>query len=464
MAQLRVLIVEDDPEQRELLKTLIAAWGHSVEGASTGEEALERVPAVRPHVMITDLHMPGVDGFALMERLRSDGALPPTIVLTAYGSVETAIETVHKYGGFWFLEKPVNPEPLRMLIERAAERALLAADNERLRMELSQRGVLGDLIGQSHAMQNVFALIRRVGPTDTSVMITGESGSGKELVARALHSNSARASGPFLAINCAAIPESLMESEIFGHEKGAFTGSVERRAGALELAEGGTLFLDEICEMPAPMQAKLLRVLEDFRFRRLGGKQEIKADIRLLSATNREPEKAIAQGRLREDLYYRLNVFQIRLPPLRERLEDVPLIAESMLNKLNAKHGTRVTHLAPDAKEALLGYSWEGNVRQLRNVVERAVIVAGEGPIEKRHLLPKAPPRAAAEGSGFSVGMTIDQAERLLIEATLKQTSNNRTRAAALLGISARTLHARLRQYRLEAAEEKKRGVGQAAE
>ncbi len=467
---MRVLIVDDDPEQRELLETLITAWGHSAKGAATGEEALELVPVVRPEVMITDLRMPGMGGFAMMEQLRAEQSLPPTIVLTAFGSVETAVETVHKHGGFWFLEKPVSPGPLRMLLERAGERALLAADNERLRMELSQRGVLGDLVGQSHAMQNIFALIRRVAPSNTRVMITGESGSGKELVARALHANSPRAAAPFLAVNCAAIPETLMETEIFGHERGAFSGAVDRRAGALELAEGGTLFLDEICEMPMPMQAKLLRVLEDFRFRRLGGKLELKADIRLLSATNREPEKAILEGKLREDLYYRLNVFHIHLPPLRERLEDVPLIAESMLEKLNARHGTRVTHLTAEAKDALTGQGWEGNVRELRNIVERAVILAGEGPIEKRHLVfPKAPSKVvpnqpAAGGLGVCVGMTIEEAEQALIEATLKQTSNNKTRAAAVLGISVRTLHSKVRQYRLERANgdgrEERRAAG----
>jgi DNA-binding NtrC family response regulator len=380
------------------------------------------------------------------------------VVLTGFGNVDVAVETVHKFGAFWFLEKPVNAESLRVLLDRAGEQANLAADNERLRLELAQRGVLGDLVGQSPPMQALFSLIRRVAPTNACVMITGESGSGKELVARAIHGHSPRSQKPFLALNCAALPETLMESEMFGHEKGSFTGAVDRKAGALELAEGGTLFLDEIGEMPLAMQAKLLRVLEDFRFRRIGGKTELHADVRLLSATNRAPDAAIREGKLREDLYYRLNVFHIELPPLRDRSEDIPLIADSMLARLNEKHGTRVTHLSQEASQDLMLHSWEGNVRELRNIIERAVIVAGEGPIEKSHLMIKRRDQKVAKNDSqkldVTVGMTVDEAERVLIEATLKHARNNKTRAAAVLGISAKTLHAKLRQYRLEGAEE----------
>jgi DNA-binding NtrC family response regulator len=454
---MRVLVVEDDPSQRELLGALLKSSGHHVTTAGDGEEALALIPTARPQVMITDLQMPKMDGIELMDRLGADHALPPTIVLTGFGSVELAVETVHKHGAFWFLEKPIDAESLRVLLDRAADHARLTADNERLRLQLSQHGSLGDLVGQSHAMQNIFALVRRVAPTNACVMVTGESGSGKELVARAIHSNSPRAGEPFLALNCAAMPETLMESEFFGHEKGAFTGAVDRQAGAFELAEGGTLFLDEIGEMPMAMQSKLLRVLEDFRFRRIGGKAEIQADVRLVSATNRAPEQAIRDGKLREDLYYRLNVFHIDLPPLRERLEDLPPIAEQMLSRLNEKHGTRVTHLSAEASETLLAHSWEGNVRELRNIIERAVILAGEGPIEKKHLLierrdQQPSSKAAENGLEINVGMSLDEAERILIESTLKQAANNKTRAASVLGISAKTLHAKLRQYRLEEA------------
>ena len=454
---MRILVVDDDVDQVALLRKVILSWGHQVETAGDGAEALGILPSFTPNVIVTDLKMPRMDGFQLMRQLKSEGRLPPTIVLTAFGSLELAVETVHDYGGFWFLEKPVDTAALRALLQRAAEQGRLASENERLRLELSQRGVLGDLIGQSPEMQNIFAMIRQVAPTNAGVLITGESGSGKELVARAIHSFSPRANEAFLAINCAAMPETLMESEIFGHEKGSFTGAVERRAGALELAQGGTLFLDEIGEMPMPMQAKLLRVLEDFKFRRLGGKTEMQADVRLVSATNRIPEEAIKEGKMREDLYYRLNIFHIHLPPLRARTDDIPLIALSLIEKLNKKHGTRVTHVDPATSEVLKNCRWDGNVRELRNVIERAVILAGEGPLLPSHLyLPTQKPGEAApvaNSLGLKVGMSIDDAERVLIEATLNQTKNNKTRAAMTLGISTRTLHAKLKQYRLGGAE-----------
>jgi len=451
---MRVLVADDDLDQRTLLQRLITSWGHRVETAANGEEALALAPSFAPNVIVTDLMMPAVGGLELMHRLKADGALPPTIVLTAFGSVELAVETVHKHGGFWFLEKPVDTGALQALLERAGEQGRLVAENDRLRLELSQRGVLGDLVGQAPAMQSLYALIRQVAPTNAGVLITGESGTGKELVARAIHSFSTRAAEPFLAINCAAMPETLIESELFGHEKGAFTGAVERGTGAMELAKGGTLFLDEIGEMPPPMQAKLLRVLEDFRFRRLGGKQELTADVRVISATNRIPSQAIQEGKLRSDLYYRLNVFHLELPPLRDRLDDIPLIATAMIEKLNRKHGTRVTHIDPEAVVHLQSHHWSGNVRELRNIIERAVILSGEGPLLKTHLALQ--PQAARNGTrviegdhlGVKVGMTIAHAEQILLESTLQHMKGNKTQAAATLGITAKTLHAKLKQYR----------------
>ncbi len=451
---MRVLIVDDDLDQRRLLAQMVNSWGHQVEQAANGEEAIERIPEFSPHVIVTDLKMPVVGGLEMMDRLRTEGELPPTIVLTSFGSVDLAVKTVHQHGGFWFLEKPVDAGVLRGLLELAAERGRLANENERLRLELSRHGLMGNLVGQTPAMQAVFAMIRQVAPTEASVMITGESGSGKELVARAIHEHSTRKDEPFVAINCAAMPETLMESEMFGHEKGSFTGAVDRQAGAFELAKGGTLFLDEIGEMPMPMQAKLLRVLEDFTFRRLGGKKELTADVRIISATNRRPSEAIKEGKLREDLYYRLNVFRMELPPLRERVDDIPLIVQQMIEQLNRKHGTRVTHLDPEAVMALKSHVWTGNVRELRNTVERAMIVAGQGPVGVRHLMlyPRKQPAGepGVNGLDVRVGMQISDAERVLIEATLKEAKNNKTRAAATLGISTKTLHAKLKQYRAE--------------
>jgi DNA-binding NtrC family response regulator len=453
---MRVLIVDDDADQRDLLAQTVSAWGHQVRTAGDGSQAVEQLNAFPAAVMVTDLKMPGMDGFQLMDHLRAQGAMPPTIVLTGFASIETAVTTVHEHGAFWFLEKPVDTAALRTLLDRAADHGRLVAENERLKLALVQHGVLGDLVGESPQMREVFTLIRQVAGTNASVLITGESGTGKELVARAIHSFSRRSTEPFIAINCAAMPETLIESELFGHEKGAFTGAVERRGGALELAHGGTLLLDEIGDMPMAMQSKLLRVLEDFRYRRLGGKQELVADIRVLSATNRAPEQAIKDGHLREDLYYRLNVFHIALPPLRDRLEDIPPIVSSLIERLNRKHGTRVTHVTPDALAALAEQQWEGNVRELRNVIERAVIIASEGPLARSHLMfasqrrVSAPAAAHASGLDIRVGMTVADAERILIRATIEQAGGNKTRAAAILGISTKTLHGKLKLYRIE--------------
>ena len=308
-------------------------------------EALEVLSAGFVSVMITDLRMPKMDGLELINKLKAEGTLPPTLVLTAYGSIELALATVHELGVFWFLEKPVDAQVLRLLVERAAAHGRLQSEVHELRRELTFHGALGEMVGQSESMRNIFALLRQVAPTTAPVLITGESGTGKELVARAIHGLSKRSNHPFVAVNCAALPESLIESELFGHEKGAFTGALERRLGCIEIAECGTLFLDEIAEMPVAMQAKLLRVLEDFRYRRIGGKQEFKADVRIISATNRNPNDAIAEGKLREDLFYRLGVFHIELPPLRERISDLPVLAAALIERLNAKHGTKVVDI-----------------------------------------------------------------------------------------------------------------------
>ena len=462
---MRVLIVEDETEHRDYLAEIVSGWKYEIGQAGNGEEALSLFKDTSFDIVLSDLMMPRMDGFELLRRLKEQGNLPPTILMTAFGSLEKALHTIHELDGFWFLEKPIDLTALELLLKRAGSHRRLVIENEELRRQLSFTGVLGNLVGQTPAMQEIFALIRQVAPTSAAVLITGESGTGKELVARALHNNSKRSEGPFVAINCAALPESLIESEIFGHEKGAFTGAVERRAGAMEAAQGGTLFLDELGEMPMAMQAKLLRVLEDLRFRRLGGKQELQADVRIIAATNRDPMKSIKSGSLREDLYYRLNVFQIHLPPLRERKEDIPRIVEALIGAMNDKHGTRVQNASQAFLDTLAPLNWEGNVRELRNVVERAVIIAGDGALEPRHAAfgmkraqPLVKPEPTAEGGnssggvGVDVGMTIDEAERLLIEATLAHAGNNKTRAALILGISTKTLHVKLRQYRLDGA------------
>ena len=455
----KVLIADDEEAQRNGLASMIRGWGFATETAADGQEALEKLMGESFSVLITDLKMPRMDGFELLRRLPAENIQTPAIVLTAFGNIETAVSTMHELGAYWFLEKPIQPSVVRVLLERAIAHARLAEETQRLQRQLSQSGTMGQMAGTSAKMRQIFSLVEQVAPSKAAVLITGESGTGKELVARALHSLSPRANGPFVALNCAAMPESLIESELFGHEKGAFTGAVERRAGCFELAQGGTLLLDEIGDMPLNTQAKLLRVLEDSRVRRLGGRTEMVVDVRVVASTNKNLPEAIRQSQFREDLYYRLNVFEIQLPPLRERLEDVPVVARVLLEELNKKHGTQVTEIAPEAMELLRQHRWPGNVRELRNALERAVILAGEGAVQTRHLPPsvapsgvprEAPVAVAAAGEDvvvLPVGTTIDDAERALVRRTLVMTKGNKTRAAEILGISLKTLFNKLKGY-----------------
>jgi len=435
---------------------MIRSWGLAVETAANGEEALEKL-RVPVDVLVTDLMMPRMDGFELLKRLRTQGDAPPAIVLTAFGNIETAVRTTLDLDAFWFLEKPIQPAALKVLIERAAQHGRLIHETERLQRRLVYQGVLVDLVGGCPAMQQIFSVIRQVAPSKAAVLITGESGTGKELAAAAIHHLSPRRDSPFIAINCAALPETLMESELFGHERGAFTGAVERRAGCFELAQNGTLLLDELAEMPIGTQAKLLRVLEDSRVRRLGGEKEVAVDVRVIAATNKDPEEALRKNQLREDLFYRLNVFHIQLPPLRERLADLPLLTEALINALNRKHDTRVVDVHPEVLEQFKRYSWPGNVREMRNVLERALIVAGEGTITLRHLprdfglppgnRPAQPAPSESDGLRIPVGTTVGDAEKALIQFTLRHTRNNKTRAAGILGISDKTLLNKLKEY-----------------
>jgi len=456
----RVLVVDDEESQRTALAAMIALWGYAVETASDGQEAMEKLADSTFHVIVTDMMMPRMDGAELLKRLKAQTGAPPVIVQTAFGNLETSVTTVHDLWAFWFLEKPVQSQALKLLVERAAAQGRLAEHAERLERELSYQGVLGEMVGASTPMREAFALVQQVAPSRAAVLITGESGTGKELAARAIHLLSPRKAGPFVAINCAALPDSLMESELFGHEKGAFTGAIDRRAGCFELAQNGTVLLDEIGDMPLATQAKLLRVLEDGRVRRLGGKGEIQLDVRVIAATNAPLDNAMKEGRFREDLYYRLNVFPIPLPALRQRKDDLPMLAQSLLADLNRKHATKVTELSPEVMDRFQAYDWPGNVRELRNVLERAVILAGEGTIQTAHL-PAGFAGSAVHSSGVSsengelrvqVGQTIEQAERALIELTLEHTKNNKTRAAEILGISQKTLFNKLKEYGAQGA------------
>src|SRR5512146_1327117 len=431
MTQEKVLIVEDEENERTGLAELISAWGYRTETAKDGLEALEKVAAWGPGIIVTDLKMPNLDGLELLERISGQPQQTPVVVLTAQGSIEAAVTSM-KIGAYDFVEKPVNPTRLRTILANAARQRGTERELEVTRRTLRDKGIMGTLVGSSRKMQEIFRLVEMVAPSTASVLITGESGTGKELVARTIHDLSSRKNKPFVAINCAAIPETLIESEIFGHEKGAFTGALERRTGCFELAEGGTLLLDEIGEMPVATQAKLLRVLEDRKLRRLGSKVETPVDVRVLAATNKVPEEAVAKGELRGDLYYRLNVFNIHMPPLREHKEDIPKLVETLLADMNAKHGREVGGVADAVLQMFNTYNWPGNVRELRNTLERAVIVCDSALIEQRHLPPNFGSGglkvASTEGGGIrmDVGTTVGEAEKMLILKTLAATNNNK--------------------------------------
>src|SRR5271154_2408567 len=454
----RVLIVEDELHALAGLAELVSGWGYRTETARDGIEGLEKVTEWFPGIIVTDLKMPRMDGLELLSRLGEMQLNAAVIVLTAQGSIERAVEAM-KMGAYDFIQKPIDPTRLKTVLANASRQRETERELEVTRRKLRETGFLGSLVGSSRKMQEMFAMIERVAPSTVSVLITGESGTGKELVARTLHELSPRRGKPFVAVNCAAIPETLIESEIFGHEKGSFTGALERRAGCFELAEEGTLLLDEIGEMPVGTQAKLLRVLEDKKLRRLGSKTETTVDVRVLAATNKVPEEAVARGELRNDLYYRLNVFNIHMPPLREHKDDIPALVDSLLKDMSAKHARKVAAVSEAVFNLFRNYSWPGNVRELRNTLERAVIVCEGAVIETKHLPPsfgQTTVRSSSEDPDavhLGVGTTVEEAERLLILKTLESTSNNKTRAAEILGISLKTLHNKLKEYGNAAAD-----------
>ena len=458
MSQEKVLIVEDEENERTGLAELLSAWGYRTETARDGVEGLEKVAAWSPSIVVTDMKMPRMGGLELLENLAGDSRTIAVIVVTAQGTIDNAVQAM-RMGAYDYVTKPIDTNRLRTILQNACALLGTRVELEVTRRKLRDAGSLGTLIGPSKKMQEIFRLIELVAPSTASVLITGASGTGKELVARNVHELSPRRNKPFIAINCAAIPETLIESEIFGHEKGAFTGALERRTGCFELAEGGTLLLDEIGEMPIATQAKLLRVLEDRKLRRLGSKVETTVDVRVLAATNKVPEDAVAHGELRNDLYYRLNVFNIHMPPLREHKEDLPDLVHALLADLNEKHGRKVATLSEAVLNLFRNYSWPGNVRELRNTLERAAIVCEGSVIETRHLPPgfgHTTIRTTGEDPNsvhLGVGTTVGEAEKLLILKTLEATNNNKTKAAEILGISLKTLHNKLKEYGSATAE-----------
>jgi DNA-binding NtrC family response regulator len=439
--------VDDDVSTREVFGELLQRWGYDVEQTGDGHDALKITAERHPDVIISDLVMPKLDGLALTRALREESPDTPVIIITGKGTIDAAVEAVRE-GVFDFVEKPLDPARLKVILQRALEKRQTEHEMQVLRRRLGQVDAGVGLVGQSPAMRKAMDLVEKVAPSKASVVITGQSGTGKEMIARAIHQLSPRREKPFIAINCSAIPAGLMESEMFGHERGAFTGADQRRLGAWELADGGTLFLDEVGEIPIELQAKFLRVLEEERLRRLGGKSEISVDVRVISATNRDLKEEIKGGRFREDLYFRLNVFHIPLAPLKERRDDIPLLVQHFIDRFGREGGKKLAGLTQQAMKVLSEYAWPGNIRELRNTLERAVILCGSAAIDVEHL-----PAEMAVGGGESAylklpfGLPLREVEKEYILSSLGRMQNNKARTAQALGISEKTLYNKLYRY-----------------
>jgi DNA-binding NtrC family response regulator len=444
----RILVVDDEDAMREVLQMRLEQWGYQVRLAEDGIEGEKAAASFQPDIVISDVVMPRISGIDLLRLLKSGDPRRPVILVTAQGSIDLAVEAM-KQGAQDFITKPLDYPKLKAILEAAERDIDLRRESRGLDQQLERGAGFGEFVGTSRPMQEVYDLIATIGASDAAVLVTGESGTGKELAARTIHNLSTRSRGPFVAINAAAIPENLMESEIFGHEKGAFTGAAGARAGCFELAHRGTLLLDEIAEMPLPLQPKLLRVLEDQRVRRVGGSQEVLVDVRVIAATNQDPRQAVAGGRLREDLYYRLNVFTLPLPPLRDRKPDIPLLAQHFIHLCNAKHRTEVEGLRDGTLEMLVRYPWPGNVRELKNTIERAVVLAKGKWIELSHLPVYFAESVLGPPDKMSVtpGATIAEVEKQMILRTLEATGNNKAEAARQLGLDVKTIRNKLRSY-----------------
>lgn len=448
----RVLIIDSDRDYAHSLGDALKSLGYEVLAEPNNSAGVKVAETFSPSVIITDTVEHGRDSFASLREIRASQPHTPIILAGEQSSIETALRAIQEEGAYHFFDKPVDIEKLSVVLERAVELAEARRENELLRRQLRDRGAFGELIGNSEAMQKVYLLIEQVATSSASVLITGESGTGKELVARSIHTLSNRRDAPFLAINCSAIPDTLMESELFGHEKGAFTGAVSRRHGCFELANTGTLLLDEVAEMPSLLQAKLLRVIEERVVHRLGSRKEIPVDVRILAATNKDLDEAVRDRTLREDLLYRLNVISIHLPRLAERMEDLPLLTQHLVTRLAAKHSRPARFISAAALDALRFHSWPGNVRELRNVIERAVVICSGEQIERHHFTPypfdQRQKLRLEDTVTFPVGTPLEEIERQMILRTLDKTGNNKTRAAELLEISLKTLHNKLNSYR----------------
>lgn len=447
-----IMIVDDEKNTREGLKWALESTGADVFLAEDGEQALIKLGNIPVDLVISDLKMPKMDGVELLDHVREEFPETDFVILTGHGTVETAVEAMKK-GAFDYMIKPVNIDELQLLVERCFEQKELKKENERLRREVDNKYGFDSIIGRSPQMENIFEKIRQVAPTKASVLIQGETGTGKELIAKAIHFNSPRKRKPFIAVNCGALSQTLLESELFGHEKGAFTGAMRQKPGRFELAHGGTIFLDEIGETTPELQVRLLRVLQEHEFERVGGTKPVKVDVRIITATNRDLKKEVEAGRFREDLYYRLNVIRIDLPALRDRTDDIPLIANWLLKQFNEEHGKSLA-FNPKTMSILQSYHWPGNVRQLRTIIESSVILSSG-----KEILPKNLPEEVRTETSPSnavklrVGMTVSDAERELIKATLAEFGGNKAKAARTLQLGRKTLYRKLEEYGIETDE-----------
>ena len=458
-----ILLVEDKDSLRAMLRHALEAQGHTVVEARDQPEAVQALQTSRPAIVLSDLRLPDGDGFGVLRAAKELDPELPVIVMTAFGGIQDAVSAM-KEGALDFLAKPVDPDHLLLMVERALAQRRMATENILLKEELASRRGAPQIVGEDARLKQVTVALHRAAATDTTVLLEGESGTGKELFARALHALSPRADGPFVAINCAAIPETLLETELFGHEKGAFTGASQRKPGKFELAHRGTLFLDEIGDLPLSLQAKILRALEEKRFERVGGTAPLQVDVRVVAATNRNLKAAVAARQYREDLYFRLSVFPITIPPLRERPDDIPMLAKYFVDRFCRDLNKKPLNFAPSAVQELRNYAWPGNVRELQNCIERACILTEGDTIHARHLslsFREAPPSPAAEADAWSkIDLTgtladatrrvVSEAERRKIEQTLGEAGGNRGRAAELLQVSYKTLLAKLKEHGLE--------------
>lgn len=447
-----VLVVDDDDAHRGMLRMMLKSWGYTVEEAADGDEAVEKVHAKAFDAVLTDVRMGKVNGIEAMKQILSYNPSLPVILMTAYSSVETAVDAL-RIGAYDYLIKPLDFDALKETLNKAIEHSRLGVENRELRRQFSEENASTEILGRSPAITSMLSMIRTVAPTEATVLITGESGTGKELVARALHAQSLRKDEPLVTVNCAALAETLLESELFGHEKGAFTGADKRREGRFKQADRGTLFLDEIGEMPIGVQAKLLRALQQGEIQRVGSDKSEHVDVRVIAATNRDLRKEVEERRFREDLYFRLNVISLEVPPLRQRKEDIPLLAAHFLSHYAERNHKNVKGFSAQCMDMLLHYDWPGNVRELQNAVERAVIlctgeyVTGpELPVNIAKLAAEALPKSSEVSSSLA-GLPLEEVERRAIEETLRETGDNKSAAARKLGITRATLHKKLRKY-----------------